>query len=77
MSKDTIIQFKTPEAGRTDPLTDLLRTGAQQLIANAVEAELLELLAQYAGNKDDQGRQMIVRNGYAANRWRTAFTRPV
>ena len=42
MSKDTIIEFKTPEAERTDPLTDLLRTGAQQLIASAVEAELLE-----------------------------------
>ncbi len=64
MSKDTIIQFKTPEAERTDPLTDLLRTGAQQLIANAVEAELLELLGQYADSKDEQGRQMIVRNGY-------------
>jgi len=44
MSKDTIIEFKTPEAERTDPLTDLLRTGAQQLIANAVEVELLGLL---------------------------------
>jgi len=64
MSKDTIIQFKTPEAERTDPLTDLLRTGAQQLIANAVEAELLELLGQHADSKDEQGRQMIVRNGY-------------
>jgi transposase-like protein len=64
MSKDTIIQFKTPEAERTDPLTDLLRSGAQQLIANAVEAELLELLGQYADSKDEQGRQMIVRNGY-------------
>jgi transposase-like protein len=64
MSKDTIIQFKTPEAEGTDPLTDLLRTGAQQLIANAVEAELLELLGQYADSKDEQGRQMIVRNGY-------------
>ena len=30
MSKDTIIAFKTPEEERTDPLTDLLRTGAQQ-----------------------------------------------
>ena len=64
MSKDTIIQIKTPEAERTDPLTDLLRTGAQQLIANAMEAELLELLGQYADSKDEQRRQMIVRNGY-------------
>jgi len=64
MSKDTIIEFKTPEATKTDPLTDLLRAGAQQLIANAVEAELLELLGQYTDSKDEQGRQVIVRNGY-------------
>ena len=64
MSKDTIIQFKTPEAERTDPLTELLRTGAQQLIANAVEAELLELLEYYASSKDAQGSQTIARNGY-------------
>jgi transposase-like protein len=64
MSKDTIIAFKTPEEERTDPLTDLLRTGAQQLIANAVEAELLELLGHYAENKDEQGRHVVVRNGY-------------
>ena len=64
MSKDTIIQFKTPEEESTDPLTDLLRTGAQQLIASAVEAELHELLEHYADSKDEQGRQVIVRNGY-------------
>ena len=64
MSKDTIIECKKPEEERTDPLTDLLRTGAQQLIANAVEAELLDLLGQYADSKDKQGRQMVVRNGY-------------
>ena len=64
MSKDTIIEFKTPEATKTDPLTGLLRAGAQQLIANAVEAELLELLGQHADSKDEHGRQVIVRNGY-------------
>ena len=68
MSKDTIIAFKTPEEERTDPLTDLLRTGAQQLLASAVEAELLELLGHYADSKDELGRQMIARNGYLPER---------
>ena len=62
------MNLKTPEATKTDPLTDLLRAGAQQLIANAVEAELLELLGQYADSKDEQGRQVIVRNGYLPTR---------
>jgi len=65
MSKDTIIEFKMPEAERSDPWTALLRTGAQQLIASAVEAELFELLGHYVGSKDHQVRQVIVRNGYA------------
>ena len=34
--------------GMTDALTDLLRTGAQQLIATAVEAELDSYWAQWA-----------------------------
>ena len=64
MSKDTIIEFKTPEAERTDPLTDLLRASAQQQVASTVEDELLELLGHYADSKDELGRQMIARNGY-------------
>ena len=32
----------------TEALTDLLRTGAQQLIATAVEAELAGYLAQFS-----------------------------
>ena len=59
MSKDTISEFKTPEAERTDPLTELPRAGAQQLIASAVEAEQLELLGHYADSKDEQGARSL------------------
>jgi putative transposase len=39
MEKTNIVEFGR-RAGNTDALTDLLRTGAQQLIATTVEAEL-------------------------------------
>jgi transposase-like protein len=56
-----------PEATE-DPLTELLRAGAQQLIRQAVEAELAELLAQYAHQTDEGGRAAVVRNGYLPER---------
>lgn len=56
-----------PEATE-DVLSALLRAGAQQLIRQAVEAELAELLAQYAQQTDEQGRAAVVRNGYLPER---------
>lgn len=35
-----------------DPITELLRNGAQRLMQQAVEAEVAELLSQYAGQAD-------------------------
>ena len=67
MSKDRVIEFKTPEE-EEDPLTELLRMGSQKLIAGAVEAEFAELLSQYAGRVDGQGRRAVVRNGYLPER---------
>jgi transposase-like protein len=46
----------------------MLREGAQRLIQQAVEAELTEMLAQFAGQKDEQGRAAVVRNGYLPER---------
>ena len=63
MSKDSVVEFRAPE-GVEDPLTELLRTGAKRLIQQAIEAELTELLEQYAGQRDEQGRRAVVRNGY-------------
>ena len=42
MSGDSVVRFRRPDAGE-DPLTALLREGAQRLIQQAVEAELCEL----------------------------------
>jgi len=53
MSKDNVVALSSPE-GIEDPLTELLRTGAKRLIQQAIEAELADLLAQYAGQLDEQ-----------------------
>jgi transposase-like protein len=51
-----------------DALTDLLREGARQMLALAVEAEVREFLARYQALRDDQGRRGLVRNGYLPGR---------
>ncbi len=51
-----------------DELTDLLRTGARELIAGAVEAELAELLSDHAERRLPDGRSALVRNGYQPER---------
>jgi len=40
MSKNKVITLKKPGENSEDLLTDLLRSGAKRLIADAVEAEL-------------------------------------
>jgi len=63
MGKDSVVRFHRPEEVE-DPLTELLRSGAQRLIHQAVEAELAELLGQHAEQVDERGRPAVVRNGY-------------
>ncbi len=66
MTQDNLVKFKTPETSEnfSDALSALIRSGAQQIIAQAVEAELNELLQEHQGLRDDSGRQAVVRNGY-------------
>jgi hypothetical protein len=52
----------------TDVLTDLLRTGAQHLIATAVEAELESYLTQFASARTQAGHAAVVRNGHHPTR---------
>lgn len=68
MNKNKVIEFKKPGEISGDPLTELLRNGAQRLIADAVEVELQKLLSQYDSVKNNQGHRQIVRNGYLPER---------
>jgi transposase-like protein len=67
MGKDNVVEFRGREAS-ADLLTELLRTGAQQLICQAVEAELQELLEQHSERRTGDGKAGVVRNGYLPER---------
>lgn len=49
-------------------LDELVRRGARQVIQQAIEAELAQLLDRYANVKTLSGRQAVVRNGYLPER---------
>lgn len=66
MAKGSAVDVEIPEA--EDPLTELLREGAQRLIHQAIEAELAELLARHSGEWDGDGRSAVVRNGHLPER---------
>jgi transposase-like protein len=68
MQEHTTIPFPHPQLTAADPLTEVLRQGAQRLLTQAIEAEIAALLAQYADRHDSQGRQAVVRNGYLPER---------
>ena len=53
MSEST--KTEQEDRGRTDALTDLIRTGAQQLLAQALKVEVADLLASYADQRDERG----------------------
>ena len=63
LKKDTVVSIDEPSTTK-DALTEMLREGAQKLLAEAVQAELGELLEKYEGQRDGQGRKRLVRNGY-------------
>ncbi len=67
MNKNNVVQLEGRD-GLTDPLSELLISGARQLIAQAVEAELQELLAGYDGQRGEEDKAVVVRNGYLPER---------
>jgi putative transposase len=68
MSKDNLLAFKTPERFVDDPITEVLRTGARKLLAEALEVEIEDYLSHYKELKDNRNRQRVVRNGYLPER---------
>jgi putative transposase len=65
MSDDKVISLKTPESTTViaDALTDVLREGAQRLLAAAIEAEDSAFLERFQEEKTSAGLQRVVRNG--------------
>jgi transposase-like protein len=55
-------------SGGDDPLTAILRQGAQTLLGQAIEAEVESWIAEHAHVQDEQGHRQVVRNGHLPTR---------
>ncbi|MHC4397766.1 MAG: IS256 family transposase [Planctomycetota bacterium] len=68
MSKNKVVELKKQAQIEKDSLTDLLLSGARQLLFEAVQVELGDLLFQFEALKTEDGRQAVVRNGFLPER---------
>ena len=67
MTDSNVFPFAQPGTF-TDPLTEILRNGAQALLAYAVEAEVADFLAKHTGLKTEDGHRRVVRHGHLPER---------
>ena len=49
-------------------LDEIARQGAKKMLAQALQAEVQAYLQAAEGERDERGRALVVRNGYARNR---------
>lgn len=75
MSETTATTLAFPEP--TETLHEVLRNGAKQLLAQAVEAEVATWIDDRATITDEAGRRQVVRNGYLPERKITTALGPI
>lgn len=68
--EDSVVEYRNPGIALpvADPLTEVLRQGARELLQQAVAAEVAEFIARHRELKDEQERRRVVRNGYLPER---------
>jgi transposase-like protein len=67
VSNDNVVRLIQPGTIE-DQLTEVLRSGARALLAQAIEAEVAEFLGKHADLKTEQGHQRLVRHGHLPER---------
>ena len=67
MSDNTVLKLSQPSTF-SDPLTEVLRSGARSLLARAVEAEVAAFLDGHSEARTEEGRRRLVRHGHLPER---------
>jgi transposase-like protein len=68
MKDSTGVTTFVPASSASDALTEVLKRGAQKLLAAAIEAEVAGYIEHHAEVLDGNGRRLVVRNGYLPER---------
>ena len=67
MSDNTVLKLSRPSTF-SDPLTEVLRSGARSLLARAVEAEVAAFLDGHSEARTEEGRRRVERHGHLPER---------
>ena len=62
--EDSTVSSNIVSISSRDALTEILRQGAQQMLGQAIENEVADYLRRHAHQRDEDGRRLVVRNGY-------------
>ena len=62
MSNDNVIEIESRDICH-DAVTELVRSGARRILAQALKFEVEEFLAQYEGQYAESGLRAVVRSG--------------
>jgi len=68
MKKATPFAEIEPVESSQDVLTEIVRSGAQKMLAAALEHEVADYLAQHSDVRDEDGHRLVVRNGHGRER---------
>lgn len=62
--EDSTVSSNIVSIRSRDALNEILQQGAQQMLASAIENEVADYLEGHADQRDENGRRLVVRNGY-------------
>ena len=68
MREGTVEAIRFPAESSQDVLTEILREGAQKMLATAIEAEVDAYVEQHADQRGTNGHRLVVRNGHKDER---------
>jgi transposase-like protein len=63
-----VVADESSRAELAASLDEIVREGARRMLAAALEAEVEAYIAAFAGERDEDGRRLVVRNGHARPR---------
>ena len=68
MRESSIDRCVVPVPQSRDVMTEILRAGAQKMLAQMIQQEVEDWLAEHEHLRDEEGRRQVVRNGFLPKR---------
>ena len=68
VNPDDAVPVAAPAVVGGSLIDEIVRDGARRMLAAALEAEVAAYIAVHAGELDEHGRRLVVRNGHAVGR---------